>query len=188
TTTTTVAPTTTTTAAPTTTTTIAPTTTTTTTAAPATTTTLAAIVLPPGSDDTFLSNNWWWLTIVGLTLMALIATLAILQPQRQGFGGRVAGGVGAGAAGRHVKRRSFGSREAKPAAPTVGQRVRRTKVAQNITMRGAQPKPPKPSVFRRFSNWIRDTEIADSFRARSEAKQVKSRTTQRKPPKIKRRR
>jgi hypothetical protein len=120
--------------------------------------------------------------------MALIATLAILQPQRQGFGGRVVGGVGARPAGRHVKRRSLGSREVKPATPTVGQRVRRTKVAQNITMRGAQPKPPKPSMFRRLSNWVRDTEIADSFRARSEARQVRERTTQKKPPKIKRRR
>ncbi|MCP4307100.1 MAG: hypothetical protein GY788_19960 [bacterium] len=52
-------------------------------------------------------------------------------------------------------------------------------------MRGAQPKPPKPSMFRRMTNWMRDTEIADSMRARSDAKTVKSRA-KKKPPKIKR--
>jgi hypothetical protein len=70
----------------------------------------------------------------------------------------------------------------------MGARLRRTKVAQSITMRGAQPKPPKPSLLRRWSNRLRDTEIADTFRARSEAKQVKSRSSRKKPPKIKRRR
>jgi hypothetical protein len=137
--------------------------------------------LPADGGDTFLTNNWWWLTIVGLTLIALIATIGILQPQRAGVGA----GAGALAGGRHAKKRSFGAREVKPASPTVGQRVKRTKVAQNISMRGAQPKPPKPSMFRRMTNWARDTEIADSMRARSDAKQVKSRT-KKKPPKIKR--
>jgi hypothetical protein len=70
----------------------------------------------------------------------------------------------------------------------MGSRVRRTKVAQTISMRGAQAKPPKPSMLRRMTNRLRDTEIADSFRARSEAKQVKSRTSRKKPPRIKRRR
>jgi hypothetical protein len=55
-------------------------------------------------------------------------------------------------------------------------------------MRGVQGKAPKPSMFRRMSNWMRDTELADTFRARSGAKQVKSRTTVRKPPRLKRRR
>ena len=55
-------------------------------------------------------------------------------------------------------------------------------------MRGAQTKPPKPSLMRRLTNRLRDTEIADTFRARSEAKQVQSRTSRKKPPKIKRRR
>ncbi|MDJ0498392.1 MAG: hypothetical protein QNJ89_11215 [Acidimicrobiia bacterium] len=111
-------------------------------------------------------------------MIALIATIALLQPQRQGFGDRVAVGAGSRA-------RAAGP---KPAAPTVGSRVRRTKVAQSISMRGAQPKPPKPSVLRRWSNRLRDTELADTFRARSEAKQVKARTSRKKPPKIKRRR
>jgi hypothetical protein len=105
----------------------------------------------------------------------MIATVALLQPQQQGFGNRAVAGA---ASGRQAKTRA--------ASPTVGQRVRRTKVAQNITMRGAQPKPPKPSVARRLTNWVRDTEVADSFRARSGAKQVKART-KKKPPKIKRR-
>ena len=179
------APTTTTTAAPTTTT-AAPTTTTSTTAAPATTTTIAAVVLPTDSDDSFLAGNWWWLTIIGLALIALIATLSLLQPQREGLSARYANGAaGARPAGRHVKKRNIG---VTASAPTVGQRVRRTKVAQSITMRGAQPKPPKPSRFRRMTNWFRDTELADSFRARSEARQVKARASQRKPPRIKRRR
>jgi hypothetical protein len=107
----------------------------------------------------------------------MIATVALLQPQQQGFGNRAVAGA---AAGRQAKTRA--------ASPTVGQRVRRTKVAQNITMRGAQPKPPKPSTFRRLTNWVRDTEVADTFRARSDAKQVQSRTKKKKPPKIKRRR
>jgi hypothetical protein len=121
-------------------------------------------------------------------LIALIATIAILQPQRQGFGGRVAAGAAPRPAGRHVKKRAVSAREPKPVTPTMGQRVRRTKVAQNISMRGAQPKAPKPSMFRRMSNWARDTEIADTWRAKSEAKQVKSRSASTKPPKIKRRR
>jgi hypothetical protein len=121
-----------------------------------------------------------------LALIALIATVALLQPQQQGFNGRAAAGVASGrAAGRHAKRKSGAAPRA--AAPTVGQRVRRTKVAHNITMRSAQPKPPKPSMFRRMSNRLRDTEIADTFRARSGARQVKART-KRKPPKIKKRR
>jgi hypothetical protein len=55
-------------------------------------------------------------------------------------------------------------------------------------MRGAQPKPPKPSLMRRMTNRLRDTELADTFRARSEAKQVKARAARKKPPKIRRRR
>jgi hypothetical protein len=119
----------------------------------------------------------------------MIATIALLQPQQQGFGNRAVAGAAAGgrAAGRHTKKREAAAPRA--ATPTVSQRVRRTKVAQNITMRGAQPKPPKPSMFRRLTNWVRDTEVADTFRARSDAKQVKARTARKKkPPKIKRRR
>jgi hypothetical protein len=117
--------------------------------------------------------------------MALIATIAILQPQRQGFGSRALAGAAARPTGRHVRGRGAPTRSA---GPSVGARVRRSKVAQNITMRSAQPKPPKPSLFRRMSNWIRDTELADTLRARSDAKQVRSRTAKSKPPKIKRRR
>lgn len=120
---------------------------------------------------------------MGLALIAMIATIALLQPQAQGANGRAGAAV---AGGRHVRRR--GPAVPKTAAPTVGQRVRRTKVAQNITLRGAQAKPPKPSMFRRMTNRLRDTEIADSFRARSDAKQVKARSTRKKPPKIKKRR
>jgi hypothetical protein len=43
-------------------------------------------------------------------------------------------------------------------------------------------------MMRRFTNWVRDTEIADTYRARSDAKRVKSKTTRKKPPKINRRR
>jgi len=57
-----------------------------------------------------------------------------------------------------------------------------------MAARSAQPKPPKPSLMRRFRNWVRDTEIADSYRARSGAKEVQSRSARKKPPKIKRRR
>jgi hypothetical protein len=148
-----------------------------------TTTTLAAVGPPSDGQSSFFGDNWWWLTIVGLALIAMIATIALLQPQLQGAGGRDAPGV---AGGRHVKRRAAATPRAP--APTVSQRVRRTKVAQNITMRSSQPKPPKPSMFRRMTNWMRDTEVADTFRARSDAKQVKSRTVKKKPPKIKRRR
>ncbi len=71
----------------------------------------------------------------------------------------------------------------------MGQRVKRTKVAQNMAARTSQPKPPKPSFFRRIGNWFRDTEIADTMRARSDARRVQSRTARgKKPPKIKRRR
>jgi hypothetical protein len=73
------------------------------------------------------------------------------------------------------------------ASPTIGQRVKRTKVAQSVVSRTAQPKPPKPSFFRRIGNWFRDTEMADSMRARSDARRVQQRTAKRKPPKIKRR-
>jgi hypothetical protein len=123
-----------------------------------------------------------------LSLIALITTIAILEPQRQGFGGRIAGGAGARPAGLRVKKPFFAVRDAKSTTRSVGQRVRRTKVAHSITMRGTQSKSSKPSMFRKFTIWVRDTEVADSMRARSEAKQVKSRTTKRKPPKIKRRR
>jgi hypothetical protein len=152
-----------------------------------TTTTLAAIGPGGPGSESFLGNNWWWLTIMGLTLIALIATIAILQPQRQVGTSRVAGAA-AGPAGRHVRRRTYGPRENRVAAPTVGQRVKRTKVAQSMVSRTTQSKPPKPNLFRRMSNWFRDTEVADSMRARSDARRVQQRTTKGKPPKIKRRR
>jgi hypothetical protein len=66
--------------------------------------------------------------------------------------------------------------------------VKRTKVAQSVA-RTTQTKPPKPSFFRRITNWFRDTEVADSMRARSDARRVQQRGGRRKPPpKIKRRR
>jgi hypothetical protein len=163
------------------------TTSTTTTAAPvvsSTTTTLAALGPGGPGDDSFLGNNWWWLTIIGLTLIALIATIAILQPQRQIGAARVAGVP----MGRHVRRRTYGPRETRVASPTVAQRVKRTRVAQSVVSRTTQTKPPKPSLFRRMANWFRDTEIADSMRARSDARRVQHRTSRSKPPKIKRRR
>jgi len=60
-------------------------------------------------------------------------------------------------------------------------------MAQSVVSRTVQTKPPKPGPFRRIGNWFRDTEIADSMRARSDARKVQSRTAKRKPPKIKRR-
>jgi hypothetical protein len=122
-----------------------------------------------------------------LTLIALIATIAILQPQRQVGTSRVAGAA-AGPVGRHVRRRTYGPRENRIAAPTVGQRVKRTMMAQSVVSRTVQTKPPKPGLFRRIGNWFRDTEVADSMRARSDARKVQNRTVKHKPPKIKRRR
>ncbi len=174
-------------------------TTTSTTAPPFAVTTLpddpAAIGSTDGGGSDFLSENWWWLTIIGLVLIALIASVAVLRPDIPGFGGRVRAAGPAAATRRRPDGRPgrrgpgqwlrdtvspdrYARRPGRVRGPSVGQRVRQTKVAQGIEDKVARPKVKGPSLWQRIRNaspfgWFRDSEIADSFRARSSARKVR---------------
>jgi len=151
---------------------------------------------PDGNGGTdFLSENWWWLTIIGLVLVALIASVAVLRPDIPGFGGRVRAAGPATATrrrsdGRPARRglgrwigdtvspSRFSSRPAQVKGPTVSQRVRQSKVAQGIEEKVAHPRVRRPSLWQRFRNArifdrFRDSEVVDSIRARTSARRVR---------------
>jgi hypothetical protein len=99
----------------------------------------------------------------------LFLLIGYMRPSHGGPGPltRVAAGIGG----------LFGSRGVR--GPTLSQRVKHSQVGRSISEKAARPRVRRPSIFKRTITSVRNSELAESWRARRSTKDVRAKVQER---------